>query len=254
MAELSAGCAFDPLERVENLVFALPALKYARDPGRYQDYGLVAVGHLAAGPLLACATAQVKNRGGRVSLIRIGTFQSLRVPDRGGELAVRSGLLLLGGGAYLRDMIDAAESRAPSLLENPLHTALRKELGAGALVASWVPDAGWAERQGAEEGSILSPLRHVRALGLRIDVAPKFEVKLLLGCVGAERCKEVLRLAEQLRQEASPELERRLRVRLLDSRVWARNNQVWWSAALPQREARAALLAFLSELGFSTAH
>src|SRR6185503_16245563 len=75
-------------------------------------------------------------RGGRPVITSIGSFRSVRdtAGTGGGEIAVRKGgPLLLGGGIYLRAMIDAADGHTPTIRSSVAHTGLAREVGAASI-------------------------------------------------------------------------------------------------------------------------
>jgi hypothetical protein len=129
-------CGFDPLDVLTEVAIAIPA---AGDPG---DFGLVGAGPVEDQALLACAAKVIEARGGRAVLTRVGSFQTVRDADLatpGGEIAVRpGGPLLLGGGAYLRAMIDTADGRGPSVRSSAAHGQLGGAVGEGAVRATVV--------------------------------------------------------------------------------------------------------------------
>jgi hypothetical protein len=106
------------------------------------ELGLAAVGDFDAAAVADCAAAIVRLHGGDPVRTTLGGFLTVR--DRGGasegEVAARDGgPVLLSGGRYLRDMIDAAEGRSPSLRSEARHRALREAVGVdAALVVSWI--------------------------------------------------------------------------------------------------------------------
>lgn len=125
-------CGFDPMDTLDEAALAVPA---AGDTG---DFGVAATGRVDPDAILACAGKIIEARGGKPIITTIGTFRSVHdatMPATGGEIAVRKGgPLLLGGGAYLRAMVDAVEGRVPTAKSSLAHAALGKELGDAASV------------------------------------------------------------------------------------------------------------------------
>ncbi|HEY4105018.1 MAG TPA: hypothetical protein VGM44_14065 [Polyangiaceae bacterium] len=201
--DLSKLCGFDPLASLDRLALAVPdAGEHAN--ARAEDFGIVASGRFTAAQIMRCATAAINARGGDPISTELGKFSSVR--DRkaeGGEVAARDGgPLIVSGGSYFRALLDAAEGNAPKLEhQNPrdaLHVALRRSLGAGTIVATWLLSPGWFERVSGDNSGRLSPLRGLKALGARIELDRDARVSVLVDYADAANADDVKALLEQL--------------------------------------------------------
>ena len=201
LGRLNDVCGFDPTSQIERLAIALPRSAEGAD-GRSPDFGLAATGSFDPARVVECARTVIARRGGAPVVSRIGTFVSVR--DRtgksSGEIAVReAGLVLVGGGTYLRNMIDAADGRIPSLRQDELHRLLRRSVGTdGAVVATWAPPAGWLERWLGLEESAHTPWSQVRAAGLKLDLSAGLSARLVVGCATPQACRQIAQALESL--------------------------------------------------------
>lgn len=185
-------CGFDPMDTLTEVAMAIPA---AGDAG---EFGLVASGPIDDEAVVACASKVIDARGGRAVTTTVGSFRSVRdatLTLTGGEIAVRrGGPLLLGAGAYLRTMIDAADGRSPSIAASVAHGFLAREVGDASLrvtvvlspelrsrVAEELASGGAA---GAPEGSILAAAAGVR-LGASVGV------HVVVSCASAAACSSL---------------------------------------------------------------
>ncbi|MEJ7728729.1 MAG: hypothetical protein WKG00_05895 [Polyangiaceae bacterium] len=136
MGKVRDVCGFDPLDVLTDVAVAIPA---GGDEG---DFGVVGAGPIDDEAVLSCASKVIAARGGKPVVTAIGSFRSVRdadLPGSGGEIAVRKGgPLLLGAGAYLRAMIDAADGRTPNIRSSVAHMQLAGVVGEGAIRASIV--------------------------------------------------------------------------------------------------------------------
>ncbi|HEX7450695.1 MAG TPA: hypothetical protein VF294_00340, partial [Polyangiaceae bacterium] len=134
-SDLGKLCGFDPLARLAQLVLAVPAAgEAAREHA--EDFGIVATGRFSAAEITHCANAAIAQRGGQATLSTLGSFSSVR--DRkgsGGEVAAKDGLLVVSGGSYFRELLDAADGTGPAReredARDARHAALRRMLGSG---------------------------------------------------------------------------------------------------------------------------
>lgn len=206
---LSELCGFDPMQRIRELALALPAAR----PGYEPELGLVATGDFEGARIVDCAARVVARRGGDPVKSVLDSFTLVRDRRGGsGEIAARDGgPVVLGDGRYLREMIDAAEGKTPSLLGDEAHSALQRALGPrGAAMASFVAPPDWLERFVDPELRQRSALASVRAGAVRLDLSPDWALELLLACPDAAECKKLgdwlERLFADLRQGAAREL------------------------------------------------
>ena len=104
------------------------------------DFALIADTSLEPEPVLRCAEAAIRKRGGSPVRSSLGAFTSVRDQSKPlGEVAIRAdGLFVLSGGKYFRDVIDSANGARredeASRLRARVHAAVRRKLG-----ASWRP-------------------------------------------------------------------------------------------------------------------
>ena len=203
--QLAQLCGFDPLARLDQLALAVPSAGLAAQE-HPEDFGIVASGQFSATEIVHCATAAISARGGEAIQTQLGRFSSVR--DRktsGGEVAAKDGgLLIVSGGSYFRELLDAAEGNAAQR-ERPdardaRHAELRKTLGAAPLLATWLLGEGWFERvTGDGTNPRLSPLGALKAVGARIDVDRAAHLSVLLECADSEGASGVSNLLTHLR-------------------------------------------------------
>jgi len=257
LGRLEDVCGFDPTSQIERLALALPHSTESAD-GSSSDFGLAATGRFDSGRMAECARAVIARRGGAPIVSQVGTFVSVR--DRTGkstgEIAVREpGLVLVGGGAYLRNMVDAADGRIPSLLGDELHRALRRGVGTdGAVVATWVPPAGWLERWLRLDESANTPWTHVRAAGLKLDLSAGLGARMVVGCATPEACRQIADALENLRNDvAAPESGATpLTAMVQRTRIESAPREVRLQVSLTPGELALLLDAARTLLGWST--
>jgi hypothetical protein len=198
-------CGFDPIEHAREAALALPEAAKGQDPDATADFGLVVAGDYDAQNIVDCAARMIAQGGGAPAKTRFGSFVSVRDRNRPeGEIAVRNGgPVLVGGGSYLREMLDAAEGTAPTLLGDDAHSTLRASVGTGgALLATWIARPGWIERYLDPEHAGASPLSAMRAGALRVDLTPTATATLLLACPSEDECKKLAAFVERFRDDS----------------------------------------------------
>jgi hypothetical protein len=166
------------------------------EPGKSPDFALIAQTSLQPEPVLRCAEAVIRKRGGTPVRSSLGAFSSVR--DQGkpvGEIAIRGdGLFVLSGGQYFRDIIDAASGSLhvdeAARLRGNVHAAIRRKLVPSQLVATLLVGAHL-------------PLPGVQALGVGLDVQRDVRLRGFVGCPSASGCGEARNLLEQLQAEAA---------------------------------------------------
>ena len=195
VGQLQDLCGFDPARDVKSLAFGTSASSAVE-----LSFGVAVMGTFKAEEIKTCASQVIEKRGGVATRSQVGSFSTLRF-GRGsnGEVAVGSqGLVLLGGGLYLRDMIDAYDGRTSGVRAHGAHTSLRQRLRRGALMLTWVLPEGWPKRILPGEDLNSSPLMDLRALGVSLQVAPRLEADLVLACTSQRHCRDVLALLNEL--------------------------------------------------------
>jgi hypothetical protein len=183
-------CGFEPLLALKRVAFAMPFRAEASATGA--DFALIADTSLQTDPVLRCAEAVIRKRGGTPVRSNLGSFTSVR--DQGkplGEVAIRAdGLFVLSGGQYFRDVIDAANGAVigdeSARLRTQLHRAMRRRLVPSQLIATLLPGVGL-------------PLPGVRALGLGLEVQGDVRLRGFVGCASTAACSDARRLIEQLK-------------------------------------------------------
>ncbi len=201
--DLTALCGFDPLSALDQVALAVPSAG-AEGNAHTDDFAFVATGRFSAAQITRCARAAITARGGDPVDSELGSFSSVR--DRknsGGEVAARDGgPLIVSGGDYFRALLDAADGNAAKHehedVRDAPHAELRRALGPGTIVATWLLAGGWLERVSGDSGVRLSPLRSLRAIGARLDVSSEVRVSVLLDCANAASAAEIAALLDQL--------------------------------------------------------
>ena len=199
LGPIADACGFDPTHALERLAFAVPGSPQKADRDAPAEFGVAGYGDFASANVGACAGALIRRRDGTPVTTRIGSFTSVRRrSDSDGEIAVRDGgPVLLAGGRYLREMIDAADGRLPNATSDPRHRALRQNLGEDAtLLATCLLPRDWLMQLADDELVRGSPLASVEQAALRVDVGTRVEATLALSCPTLIACAE---LTEMLR-------------------------------------------------------
>ena len=189
-------CGFEPLLALRRVAFATP-YQDATAQGA-ADFALIADTSLEQEPVLRCAEAVIKKRGGRPVRSRLGAFVAVRDQAKPlGEVAIRAdGLFVLSGGQYLRDVIDAAGGAVTgddaARLRSRVHAGIRHKLGASQLALTLLPGASW-------------PLPGVQALGLGLSIQRELSLRGFVGCQTAASCAEARPLIENMKTELAKE-------------------------------------------------
>lgn len=203
-AALAGVCGFDPLTRLDRLAISVPSAELAAQE-HPEDFGIVAQGRFTAEEIMRCARAVIAQRGGEALETRLGPFRTLRDRKTSGEFAARDGWLIVSGGSYFRDLLDAAQGHAmhassENQARDARHAELRRSLGPGTIVATWLLGERWFERVAGEDGNArLSPLASLRALGAHIDVSDDARVRIILDCADEAGAARVAGLLAELR-------------------------------------------------------
>jgi hypothetical protein len=125
LGSLADGCGFDPLARLKELVLCSP------EGGERGDFGVAFTGDFTRDELARCADKVMHARGGSSVTSQRGAFAVLEDATDPGHtrFAYRDGgPFLVGRGAWLDAMIDAADGKAERM--RPEHAALRASLAA----------------------------------------------------------------------------------------------------------------------------
>ncbi len=226
-------CGFDPSSGVTEL-----ALSFSRGE---DGPGLIARGALPEARLRDCAQRVFAARGGLPVASRIGGFSVVRA-TRGGasvEVASRDGVVLLGEGRSLRELIDTADGLSAGLDPGTAHHALRQRFHGGVLLATAALEEGWIDDylEGARRED--TPLSGLRQLALHVEVTPRVKLEGLLRCETSLACVGVKRHLDALLAELGPTLDEELGAALsqrLDLHVV--DNELRWELTLDDAEAR----------------
>jgi hypothetical protein len=189
---LRERCGFEPLLGLRRVAFATPY----RDAGAQGegDFAFIAETSLEQEPVLRCAEAVIRKRGGRPVRTRLGAFVSMRDQAKPlGEVAIRAdGLFVLSGGQYFRDVIDATGgdvmSDEAARLRSRVHASIRRKLGASQLALTLLPGASW-------------PLPGVQALGLGLSIQRELGLRGFVGCTSEASCVAARPLIENMKAE-----------------------------------------------------
>lgn len=193
---LRETCGFEPLLGLRQVAFAVPTAQ----PGQNPDFALIAQTTLDPEPVLRCAEAVIKKRGGAPVRSALGDFRSVRDQQKPlGEIAIRAdGLFVLSGGQYFRDVVDAASGRyvvnTDAKRRAAQHDSVRARLARSQLVVSALP------------GPVLS-LPGVEALGVGLAVKNDVELNGFVDCASTADCNQVKVLLQQVVDAASTEPE-----------------------------------------------
>lgn len=231
---LRERCGFEPLLALRRVAFATP-YRDAAAPGA-ADFALIADTSLEPEPVLRCAEAVIRKRGGQPVRSRLGAFVSVRDQAKPlGEVAIRAdGLFVLSGGQYFRDVIDAAggvvTSDEAARLRSRVHAGIRRKLGASQLALTLVPGASW-------------PLPGVQALGLGLSIQRELSLRGFVGCATAASCTEARPLIDDMKTELAkdPAVSG-----LASVRVEQRDAQLELSGTLPREQLGPLLTQLLS--------
>lgn len=204
-------CGFDPMETLREVALGIPA---AGDAG---EFGIVGVGNVDDEALLACIGKVIEARGGRSVVTQVGSFRTIRDADLatpGGEIAVRrGGPVLLGGGAYLRAMIDTADGRWPTVRASAAHGQLSHAVGDGSGTVTVVLSPEQREALAAEltaAGTAASPAASVIAAALGVRLGPVVSLHGVVACDRRDSCAELAVALRAARDERAADPATRL--------------------------------------------
>jgi hypothetical protein len=242
-ADLAALCGADPLALAEEIVIAVPG---APADG---EFGVAAAGLLDAAAVSECAARVVAARGGRPVTLQEGEFLVITdvLSAGSGVVAVRpEGPLLFGGASYVRQMMAAAERRAPSVLSDARHMALRGEVGdRQALVLSALLTADGRDRIRTELNDPRAPAASVLGLGLSASASDPVRLHGLVGCDRAEPCGQLAETLRRLRDSQETEGIFALLRPLSKTTIEARGPTIHAEAVVPLALAEQILAMFL---------
>ncbi len=222
LGTLTDACGFDPVTRIDQVVLCSP------EGGERGDFGVAFTGHFTRDELTRCADKITRARGGSPKTTARGAFSILENEADAAHTRFayrQGGPFLVGRGAWLDAMIDAAEGKAPR--ERPEHAALRQALApksgeapravvVTALLPSGVRDRLRGEL-GAELGSegerAYASVLAVASAGLALGTGgpgSSTQLAVELHCDTTDACGEVKTLIERKRLTFSRDLGLRL--------------------------------------------
>ncbi|HEX7666724.1 MAG TPA: hypothetical protein VF407_19485 [Polyangiaceae bacterium] len=246
--EVSKQCGFEPITRVRELSVAIPE-------GQDGEFGILARADVTRAEMSTCTKAVIAGRGGTPSEGKSSTFTL--VGDDSSMLSSPSkvafddrGLVLVGRGGWLDEMIAASKSERPRLSTNAQHTELRSALGQGRLLVltATLPSAlrkkiereFQSDAQG--ENDLMKGVLGVGAAGVALGTTGTVtEIALELRCDSPEDCTAVERLLEKKKKEWSSNIGMRfLGVAALvdDLTVKVEGQKLHGTAHLPTEDAK----------------
>jgi hypothetical protein len=202
---ITEACGFDPLPHLRSIAIAIP-----EGEGEHGEFGVAASGTLAKAALASCVRAVIAKRGGEAEERQTGSFTVVADAHHpgGAEVAFREGgPYLVGRGAWLARMIDAADGRIPSVRtasSGNLHALLRADLAARDLDAEAVRATAILPRD------VRQRIEHEMDLEAHDRDHPNKAMEGVLGIssaafgVHAGRAQEDTRVIAELRCDAEP--------------------------------------------------
>jgi hypothetical protein len=245
--EIDAQCGFDPIARVHELSVAIPE-------GHDGEFGILAKGTISREEMSKCAAAVISARGGSPIESKQGDFSE--VSDDSSMLPTPSkiawddqGLVVVGRGEWLGEMLEASRSKRPDILANAAHSELRNALGKNrvAIVTATLPAAlrKKIERQmqnDAEgENAMMQGVLGVAAAGVAVGTnGATTEIVVEMRCDNADACAQVEKLLAKKKSDFSSSLGLRMFIgSLLDSlTVTVDGTALHAIARLPTDDAR----------------
>jgi hypothetical protein len=215
--EVETQCGFEPIARVHELSIAIPE-------GQDGEFGILARGNISRDEMSKCVSAVITARGGSPSESKQADFSE--VSDDSSTLATPSkvawdgsGLVLVGRGAWLGEMMEASRGKRPRLATNAQHTELREALGKGrlAIVTATLPASlrKKIERQmqsDAEgENAMMQGVLGVSAAGIAVGtMGTSTEIAVELRCDNPDACAQVDKLIAKKKSEWSANIGLRM--------------------------------------------
>ncbi len=257
LGSLSDACGFDPVPHLRELMVALP------EGGERGDFGVAFSADLTVDQLATCARKAIGARGGAPSTGARGGFVVIgdaSAPDQA-RLAYRAGgPFLVGRGAWLDAMIDAAGRSVPP--RSSPHDVLRAALapdGAPAralLVTALLPkslrDRVRAETDAGPVGAFAGVLGVEQAGAALTTTAEITVVEAELRCETPDACRDVKELIEKGRRALAGDFAARLMGLgpLIDglSMDAASPGSLWVRTRAPTRDVAEALERFWTRL------
>jgi hypothetical protein len=212
VGSLQDACGFDPMSRIDAFVLCSP------EGGERGDFGVAMGGTFTKAELSACADKVIRARGGAPSTMARGSFAVVDAGDaHHTRFAYRDGgPFLVGRGAWLDAMIDAAEGKAERMRaeHRSLRSALLATVPPPVIVASALLPTSMRQRLraelavevGAGDEHAYASVLAVQAAGLGVQTGGPGSTTVLsaaLQCENADACAGVRDLALHERQKLS---------------------------------------------------
>lgn len=220
VVSIAKTCGFDPVARLRELAIASP------EGGEKGEFGVAFTGDVTKDDLAACADKTIRARGGKPVASTRGSFAIVDDPSdaKRGRVAYRDGgPFLVGRGAWLDAMMDAAEGKTPRASDNDAHASLRRALvhdrdapRAAVLTAS-LPKSLREKLKGEMSAELASEsdktwagVLSVDRAGIAMTAGASTDLSAELRCETAEACDAVARFIERKRASFSRDFGVRL--------------------------------------------
>lgn len=206
MGALTESCGFDPLSRVSKIAIGVP-----EDDTR-GDFGLAAKVNVSGAELEACTKGL--GSGKQLETKKEGNYVIVESPN-GARLAYGQGLLLVGRGKWLEQMMATLDKKAPSAKSDANHAATRGAIMAKLPTASVVVTAvlpktlrdrlksEMRNEVGEEDESTraFAGVLGVERAAVAVDGSEKTRLEVELVCDTPEACTQVEKVIQAKRQE-----------------------------------------------------
>ena len=207
VGRLQEVCGYDPSPRVKAL--AVAAFRPSESDPSGPAFAVVAGGDFEMPRLAVCIERLIETRGGRAERHRSGSITLIR--DQHGtdtEIALLDqGLVLVSTRQHLRQLLQALDGEAPNVGDDPTHRSLRAAVGGQApVIGTLAFQRGWLTQLFTDEDAERSPLAHLRAAALRLDLGDDVALDALLRCERAADVAPLQRFLNELRGKISPAL------------------------------------------------
>ena len=199
LGDLAESCGFDPITRVSRLAVAVP------EDNAKGEFGLAAKVNVTGPELEKCTKAL--SHGKSLETKKVGNWIIVESAT-GARLAYGGGLLLVGRGAWLEQMMAAADKKAPSAKDDPGHSGVRRvmatKLPASTIVVTAVLPKTLRDKLRAdmknevdpndESSRVFAGVLGVETAGVAVDTGDTTKIEVELVCDTADSCASVEKL------------------------------------------------------------